>query len=89
MASLLEFDTVKAVYLTGSKLPELISPDNWNSFSTVDSDGKNHDLVSDPFGHGKKAPVRIKSDVGIARSPAVHQEKTSSFLSAANEAFGI
>ena len=30
MASLLEFDTVKAVYLTGSKLPELISPDNWN-----------------------------------------------------------
>ena len=66
MASLLEFDTVKAVYLTGSKLPELISPDNWNSFSTVDSDGKNHDLVSNPFGHGRKAPVRIKSDVGIA-----------------------
>jgi len=37
VASLLEFDTVKAVYLTGSKLPELISPDNWNSdfYTTV------------------------------------------------------
>src|SRR3984957_12750445 len=28
VASLLDFDTVKAIYLTGSKLPELISPDN-------------------------------------------------------------
>jgi len=24
-------ETVKAVYLTGSSIPELISPDNWNS----------------------------------------------------------
>jgi pimeloyl-ACP methyl ester carboxylesterase len=31
VAGLLELDTVKAVYLHGSKLPELISPDNWNS----------------------------------------------------------
>src|SRR5271170_2205715 len=31
VAGLLEFDTVKTVYLHGSKLPELISPDNWNS----------------------------------------------------------
>ena len=28
--SLLQLDTVKAVYLTGSPVPELISPDNWN-----------------------------------------------------------
>jgi pimeloyl-ACP methyl ester carboxylesterase len=37
VAGLLEFDTVKAIYLHGSKLPELISPDNWNSdfFTTV------------------------------------------------------
>ncbi len=31
VAGLLELDTVKAVYLHGSKKPELISPDNWNS----------------------------------------------------------
>jgi pimeloyl-ACP methyl ester carboxylesterase len=31
VAGLLEFDTVKAVYLHGSPRPELISPDNWNS----------------------------------------------------------
>lgn len=31
VASLLDLETVKAVYLTGSKKPELISPDNWNS----------------------------------------------------------
>jgi len=30
VASLLEFDTIKAVYLHGHKHPELISPDNWN-----------------------------------------------------------
>jgi pimeloyl-ACP methyl ester carboxylesterase len=36
VASLLEFETVKAIYLHGSKLPELISPDNWNSdFATL------------------------------------------------------
>ena len=31
VASLLELETVKAVYLTGSLVPELISPDSWNS----------------------------------------------------------
>ncbi len=31
VAGLLELETVKAVYLTGSPVPELISPDNWNS----------------------------------------------------------
>ena len=31
VAGLLEMETVKAVYLTGSSIPELISPDNWNS----------------------------------------------------------
>ncbi len=31
VAGLLELETVKAVYLTGSTNPELISPDNWNS----------------------------------------------------------
>jgi pimeloyl-ACP methyl ester carboxylesterase len=31
VAGLLEYETVKTVYLHGSKLPELISPDNWNS----------------------------------------------------------
>ena len=31
VAGLLEFETVKTIYLHGSKLPELISPDNWNS----------------------------------------------------------
>jgi len=37
VAGLLEFDTVKAAYLHGSKIPELISPDNWNSdfFTTL------------------------------------------------------
>ena len=36
VASLLEFETVKTIYLHGSKLPELISPDNWNSdFATL------------------------------------------------------
>ncbi len=30
-AGLLELDTVKTVYLHGSKRPDLISPDNWNS----------------------------------------------------------
>lgn len=30
VAGLLEFDTIKAVYLHGHKQPELISPDNWN-----------------------------------------------------------
>jgi pimeloyl-ACP methyl ester carboxylesterase len=37
VAGLLEFETVKAVYLHGSKEPELLSPDNWNSdfFTTV------------------------------------------------------
>ncbi len=31
VAGLLESATVKAVYLTGSPIPELISPDNWNA----------------------------------------------------------
>jgi pimeloyl-ACP methyl ester carboxylesterase len=31
VAGLLELETVKAVYLHGSEIPELISPDNWNS----------------------------------------------------------
>ena len=31
VTGLLELETVKAVYLTGSQVPELISPDNWNS----------------------------------------------------------
>src|SRR6185312_7013482 len=31
VAGLLELDTVKAVYLTGSPVPELVSPDSWNS----------------------------------------------------------
>lgn len=31
VAGLLELNTVKAVYLTGSPVHELISPDNWNS----------------------------------------------------------
>ena len=31
VASLLELETVKAAYLTGSPVPELISPDSWNS----------------------------------------------------------
>ena len=31
VAGLLALETVKAVYLTGSPVPELISPDNWNS----------------------------------------------------------
>jgi pimeloyl-ACP methyl ester carboxylesterase len=31
VAGLLALDTIKAVYLTGAKRPELISPDNWNS----------------------------------------------------------
>lgn len=31
VAGLFAFDTVKAIYLQGSTLPELISPDNWNS----------------------------------------------------------
>jgi pimeloyl-ACP methyl ester carboxylesterase len=30
VAGLLEFETIKAVYLHGHKRPELISPDNWN-----------------------------------------------------------
>ena len=30
VAGLLEFETIKAVYLHGHKHPELISPDNWN-----------------------------------------------------------
>lgn len=30
VAGLLEFDTIKAVYLHGHKRPESISPDNWN-----------------------------------------------------------
>lgn len=30
-AGLLELGTVRAVYLTGSSIPELISPDNWNT----------------------------------------------------------
>jgi len=30
VAGLLEFDTIKAVYLHGHKHPDLISPDNWN-----------------------------------------------------------
>ena len=38
VAGLLEFDTVKAVYLHGSKEPKLISPDNWNmDFSPISS----------------------------------------------------
>jgi len=33
---LLELETVKAIYFHGSKIPELISPDNWNSdFATL------------------------------------------------------
>jgi pimeloyl-ACP methyl ester carboxylesterase len=36
VAGLLEFETVKTIYLHGSKLPELISTDNWNSdFATL------------------------------------------------------
>ena len=37
VADLLEFETVKTVYLYGSTNPELISPDNWNSdfFTTL------------------------------------------------------
>ena len=37
VAGLLELDTVKAVYLHGAQIPELISPDNWNSdfFTTL------------------------------------------------------
>jgi pimeloyl-ACP methyl ester carboxylesterase len=37
VAGLLEFDTVKTVYLHGSKEPKLISPDNWNMdfFTTI------------------------------------------------------
>jgi len=37
VAGLLAYDTVKAIYLHGAKLPELISPDNWNSdfFTTL------------------------------------------------------
>jgi pimeloyl-ACP methyl ester carboxylesterase len=37
VAGLLAYDTVKAVYMHGSKKPELISPDNWNSdfFTTI------------------------------------------------------
>ena len=37
VAGLLEFDTVKTVYLHGSPKPELISPDNWNMdfFTTI------------------------------------------------------
>jgi pimeloyl-ACP methyl ester carboxylesterase len=37
VAGLLEFETVKAVYLHGSKEPKLISPDNWNMdfFTTI------------------------------------------------------
>ena len=31
VASLLTLDTAKAAYLTGSTIPELMSPDNWNS----------------------------------------------------------
>ena len=31
VAGLLELETVKAAYLSGSPIPELISPDNWNS----------------------------------------------------------
>ena len=31
VASLLELETVKAAYLTGSPVPELMSPDSWNS----------------------------------------------------------
>lgn len=31
VASLLELESVKAAYLTGSPVPELISPDSWNS----------------------------------------------------------
>jgi len=30
VAGLLEFDTIRAVYLHGHKQPDLISPDNWN-----------------------------------------------------------
>jgi pimeloyl-ACP methyl ester carboxylesterase len=30
VAGLLEFDTIKSVYLHGHRRPELISPDNWN-----------------------------------------------------------
>ena len=36
VAGLLELETIKAIYLNGSTLPELISPDNWNSdFATL------------------------------------------------------
>ena len=36
VAGLLELDVVKSIYLHGSKFPELISPDNWNSdYSTT------------------------------------------------------
>jgi pimeloyl-ACP methyl ester carboxylesterase len=37
VGGLLEFETVKAVYLHGSKEPKLISPDNWNMdfFTTI------------------------------------------------------
>jgi pimeloyl-ACP methyl ester carboxylesterase len=41
VAALLAYDTVKAVYLHGSTLPELISPDNWNSdyYTTLQKPG--------------------------------------------------
>jgi pimeloyl-ACP methyl ester carboxylesterase len=37
VASLLAYDTVKAIYLHGAQKPELISPDNWHSdfFTTI------------------------------------------------------
>jgi hypothetical protein len=36
VAGLLELKTIKTIYLRGSKLPKLISPDNWNSdFATL------------------------------------------------------
>jgi pimeloyl-ACP methyl ester carboxylesterase len=31
VSSLLELETIKAAYLTGSQVPELLSPDTWNS----------------------------------------------------------
>lgn len=50
VAGLLEFETVKAVYLHGSEKPELISPDNWNSdFYTTIQRPNGHRIQLDLF----------------------------------------
>jgi pimeloyl-ACP methyl ester carboxylesterase len=49
VAGLLAFDTVKAIYLQGSTLPELISPDNWNSDFTSLQRPNSHRIQMDLF----------------------------------------